>query len=341
MGNKSLKKELNEIASQKLFYKKIVYIPEIYRGINNIVAFESVDGICYLIYSTLKGSIISYNFVANQIINEIKIATQFPFSIFRHYSDIKNHRDLLLCMPEIFMDIKIFEIKNFNCILNLTNIYKSCSVFASCFFSYFDQIYFMTAPYTMKYDKSPDYIKIFDLKGNIIKEINDSNKDRTIIVLFYYDKKVGTNFIVTGNEDYIKIYDYDKNKVYRKYSSQQNLSHCRILIYEKEEKILLLDSCGDGRLRIWDFHSGKLINKIKVSELSLSGISFYNDSNIFIGSSDNHIYLFNLKYGIIIDKIPEHKTQVSYVKKITSKTYGDFLISKGREIIVWRVKDKL
>ena len=113
MGNKPLKKEINEIASQKLFYKKIVYIPENFRGIDGVVAFESVDGIFYLIYSTLKGSIISYNFVANQIINEIKIASQYPFSIFRHYSDIKNHRDLLLCQPEIYMDIKIFEIKNF------------------------------------------------------------------------------------------------------------------------------------------------------------------------------------------------------------------------------------
>jgi hypothetical protein len=56
-------------------------------------------------------------------------------------------------------------------------------------------------------------IKIFDLKGIKLKEINDNSNDKTFLIDIYHDKKPFKNYIITGNWGYIKSYDYHKDKI--------------------------------------------------------------------------------------------------------------------------------
>ena len=64
MGNKQIKKELNEILSKKIYFKNIITINNSQRPVlksDAICTFKSIDNIYYLIYSTETNSIISYN----------------------------------------------------------------------------------------------------------------------------------------------------------------------------------------------------------------------------------------------------------------------------------------
>ena len=149
-------------------------------------------------------------------------------------------------------------------------------------------------------------IKIFDLKGNEIKIINDSN-DNTIFIDSYYDKKKSKNYIITGNSGYIKSYDYINNKIYHIYKDKKDddNSHDSLIISDKEEIIKIIDSCEDGNIRIWNFHSGDLINKIKIIKCDLHGICLWNNDYLFVGCDPKNnekkkIKLIDLKTNTII-----------------------------------------
>ena len=138
------------------------------------------------------------------------------------------------------------------------------------FFKYNNQNYIATC-------NDEDSIKVFDFKGNKIKEINDS-KDSAFFIDIYYDNNLFKNYIITGNEGYAKSYEYNVNKLYHKYSENDNIKgHMSIIINKKKEIIKLIESCCDGNIRIWNFHSGILLKKIKVSNEGLREICMWNN----------------------------------------------------------------
>ena len=348
MGNKTIKKELSELFSNRPNYKIIKKIEdESIAGNTNyncICVFKSIEDIYYLIYTTKDNSIISYNIITNQIINKIKNVDDEALGIFDHCLDKINHRDLLLSLFIESKIIKIWNIKNFECILKLQN-FNSNECCDSCFLNISEQIYIITTANNNEIYENQDKIKIYDLEGNLIKEINESNKDVTFCVITYYDKKSGINYIVTGNESDIKAYNYEKNKKYKKYIVyDKHICIKSLLIYDKEKITELIGSCSDEKIRIWNFHTGKFLHKIKIFEdyvgffeRKINFLDFENDQNIFLGCSNKTIYLLNLKYGIIIDRLCIHKGEVSFVKKFKTEKYGNILISKGGSIIIWKI----
>ena len=115
---------------------------------------------------------------------------------------------------------------------------------------------------------NPDRIKIFDLQGKKI-EINDSEKDNTIFIDTYYDKRLSIIYIITGNENCVCSYDYNINKKYLKYHDNDRIIHINIIIYDKKKIIKLIDLATDRKIRIWNFHPGKTLYKINVCKDSL------------------------------------------------------------------------
>ena len=51
-----------------------------------------------------------------------------------------------------------------------------------------------------------DNIKVFGIKGNKIREINDSNED-IFYIYTYYDKQLSKKYIITGSYSFIKSFD--------------------------------------------------------------------------------------------------------------------------------------
>ena len=107
--------------------------------------------------------------------------------------------------------------------------------------------------------------KIFDLNGNKIKEIPNSD-DKTVNIDVYYDSIKNENYILAGNYYFAKSYNYNNNSLYQKYSDESNGSHGIIIIYTNDDIIKLIDSGIDGIIRIWNFHSGLLLNKYEIGD---------------------------------------------------------------------------
>ena len=304
---------------------------------NTFCIFNSINNILYIIYTNINYSIISYNLIQNKKINEIKNAHNEDITNFRHYLDNNNKIDLILSLSSVDNNIKIWNTNNWLCIINIKNINNDGILKSSCFLYDNNQIYIITSNSNTNNYAILEPIKIFDLNGNKIKEIKDSNDD-TIFIDTYFNN----NYIITGNNGYIKSYNYNENNIYMKYEDYKNYTdHSSIIIQEDGGIIKMIESCGDGNIRIWNFHSGELLKKIKISNGYLYGICLWNKDKIFVGCRDKKIKLVDLKNGIIQKEIEGHNKDVLTIKNIIHPQLGECLISQGKydsQIKLWIIK---
>jgi WD40 repeat protein len=235
-------------------------------------------------------------------------------------------------------NIKLWNINNFQCLYDYKNVYNDGYLYSVCFLKK-DDLTFVAASKN-NFPGDSENIKIFDFNGNKTSELSNSN-DNIIFIDTYYDNKLSTNFIITGNIGFVKSYNYNEDKVYHKYNDGGNAFHRNINIYDKDSKLSLLEICCDGNIRIWNFHSGELLNRIKVYEQPLFSICLWNDQYIFVGCDDGAILLIDLNNGSNIKTLISHEDSVLTIRKLVHPLYGECLISKGvgnEQIKLWVLK---
>ena len=130
-------------------------------------------------------------------------------------------------------NIRIWNANNWECIQNITNINKVGRLLSACFLKENNKIFIITS--NLGNNNNSENIKVFDLNGYKIKEINYNEK--TFFIDIYYDNRLSKNFIITGNQGYIKSYDYNNNQLYHKYNDNDKCNHMSIII-NNNKKIL-------------------------------------------------------------------------------------------------------
>ena len=291
-------------------------------GINNtFIVFKSINDydILYLIYSNENNSIISYNLIENKKLNIIKNAHNKNVTNFRHYLDKNHNRDLIISISKDDNNIKLWNINKCECLLNIKNINKGGELYSACFLKDNNQIFIIAS--NKSFGQS-DPIKVYDIRGNKIKNIDDFN-DKIYYIDSYFDHKLCKNYIITGNVSNVKSYDYDTNKIYRKYGNNSKKVHASMIITYNRGIIKLIESSWDGFVRIWNFHSGELLRRIKTSNTKIYGICLWNNKYLFIGCEDKTIKLIDLKNLKIIKNFTGHNSEVLSIKKIIHPKYGE------------------
>ena len=308
----------------------------------SFTVFNSINNILYLIYSNENKSMICYDLNNQRKINEIKNIHDEFITNFRHYLDEINKRDLVMSLSRNDNNIKIWNINNFECILDIKNVNQNGYIYSACFLKDNSQNYIIASNRNMEGEPSP--IKIFNFKGQKIDEIKDS-KDHTFFIDTFYDTILNKNFIITGNFGYVKSFDYSKNELYHKYDDNKcdnnDRFHCSIIIKNNERKIKLIESSGDGFIRIWNFHSGLLLNKIQVGS-RLYSICLWNKNYLFVGCQDNTIKLIELNNKLIVKSLYGHDNWVLTLKKVCDNKGKELLISQNwgiSSIKIWFVED--
>ena len=336
------KKENNLNINNIKFEKDIIKDSYSFYSFNySFIIFESIDKILYLIYSNNNNSIVFYDLIKNQIITKINNPHNKSISNFRHILDIINKRDLIISVSADDNNIKLWNIKNFECLYNYENVNNNGYLYSACFLNDNNNNYIITTNCAWKGISEP--IKFFDFNGNKIKEINNS-KEKTYFIDILYDKKLSKNYLITGNEGCIRSYNCSSNNIYRIYNDNDKKDHDCIVVYNDNEEIKLIDSSDDGNIRIWNFHSAKLIKKIKICDCDLYGMCLWNNDYLFFGCEEKLIKIIDLKKGIIIDNLKGHNNWVITMKKINHPEYGECLISQDSgkgQIKLWVIKNNI
>ena len=324
------------------FINVLVEDSKIYYNLNDTFnIFKSIDDILYLIYVNNNNSIIFYNIIDNKKINEIKNTHNDYITNFRHVSDNINQRDLLMSISAFNNNIKIWDINNLECILNIEKINKKNEyLLSACFLNNNNNIYIVTS--SKKNDnisnRITEPIKVYDLNSKKVKTIYNSNYN-TFYIDTYYDIKQKKNYIIAGNELFAISYDYEKNKQYQRYYSYNDIKKesevYYIFIDDSKEITKLIESTGKDDIKVWDFHSGKFLWNIILGS-SGSGFLLYNEY-ILIGYEEGYIKVKYLKSGINIKTLKAHKNKVYSIKKIYHPKYGECIISQSSsQIKLWK-----
>lgn len=316
---------------------------------NTFCVFISVvQNISYLVYATKSHSIISYNISNDQKLCEIKEAHEKYITFFKHYFDRINYRDIIISISSHDNNLKLWNLRNWDCILNLENINQDGDLYSSCLLCYNNQNYILTSNcYGINGFNEP--IKLYNLKGKKIREIKES-KHSTVFIDIYTDKINGKKYIITGNEGFVKSYDFSRDKTYFKYEDisaktkkskkKAKKSHFSVIINDLKKIVNLIESSEDNIIRIWNFHYGELIYKIFIEDNLLFGLCLWNMNKLFVACSTG-IKLVNLDNGDIVKTLSEHKNSVICVKKIWMEKYGECLISQDElegNIKLWIIK---
>ena len=294
-------------------------------SLDNIFSvFNSINNILYLIYTKENKAIILYDIINNVKICEIKNAHNKVIANIRHHLDKQNKRDLIISISSEDNNIKLWNINNLECLLNLSNIYEEGFINSACFLEdYNNNIYIITSNFNFN---SFQAIKVFDFKGNKIKEIKESN-DKTYIIISYFDDITNKNYIVTGNMGFIKSFDFQENVMYNKYNDNSNKPHFSLIFYKEEKIMKLIDSCCDGKIRIWNFHSAELMNIIDFY-VKINNISLLKNKYIFISCYDYTIRLLNLK-DETVEEYEKIDQDIFSLYAIDHYTGRNFLITQG------------
>ena len=306
---------------------------------NTFTTFTTLDNKSYLVYATEEYSIHFYNLNEQKLVKEIQNAhIEDQVTNFRHFVDRIKKRDILMSISADSRNVRLWDIKNWELLTNITKIYSSGYLYSASFLIDEGKYYIATCNSSQKSES----IKIYNFYGEYIKDIANSNED-TYFIDCYYDIKLNKYFILTGNISYVKSYDYSENKLYFKYGDPgNNHGHDSIIIDNSKETIKLIESSGDGFIRIWKFHTGVLLDKICIGKNELRGLCLWNSNYLFVGCTDNTIKLVEIKNGIIVKSLTGYNNEICTIKKFVHPTFGECIITQGWEndqIKLWVTKN--
>lgn len=138
-----------------------------YVYVNAFNVFISINNIFYLIFGSINNSIICLYLINNTTINEIKNAHKQKIGNLKHYLDKINNRDLLLSLSnEVSTDyniLKVWNISNCECLLNIEKIYTKCKLSSASFLKDKCEYYIITCN-SVVFNKNTEPTKIFDFK---------------------------------------------------------------------------------------------------------------------------------------------------------------------------------
>ena len=112
-------------------------------------------------------------------------------------------------------NLKLWRINDWECLLNIENVNKAGNLWSASFLIFNDQIYILTSNYL---NQNPEKIKVYNLNGIKIKEIN--SKDEISYIDIYYDNYSSKPYILTGSRGFDTSYDYIDNKIYHLYKDE-------------------------------------------------------------------------------------------------------------------------
>ena len=299
---------------------------------DSFIIFKSIDDIIQLVYATKEKAIISYDLEKKRnIVSRFKAHKNF-ITNFKYIIDRENNKDIVMSLSKKDNNLKIWNANSWEIIGEIINVNKTNFLYSACFLQNDNDIFIISSngKNLQSYHTNENFenMKLYTLKGEFIKEINDTN-DSTYFIDTYYDENLSKIFIVTGNYNYVKSYDFDNNKLYNKYFENNNGIHPSVLIYKIGAKIKLIESCEDGNIRIWGFHSGELIRKINTENNNLYGICLWNENYIFVGCKDQSIKLLELKNGLLIKNLKGHNGRIISFKKMVLPNNKECLLSQG------------
>ena len=309
-----------------------------YLGDNNFAVFKSLSEEIFLTYATPYNSIHFYNIEYERVTKHIKNAHESEITNFRYTYDKNYNRDLILSVSNQLKNIKVWDVNNLKCIVNIINAYSIGDLFSSCFL--IDENDKKNYIISINYEQN---LKIYDFEGTHVKEFDNSN-DRSFLVDTFYNSKLMKYYIIVANEKFIISYNFYDGSIYNLYyEDNSNSWHMNFIISSNDDGTNLIESDTVGYVRVWDFDKGVMLKKLFIErKMRLRGICLWNYKYLFVGADDKKIKLIDLENDVELDSL-KCNDYVCTIKKVNCSKFGECLVFQGKidhgEIKLWRNKN--
>lgn len=306
-----------------------------YLGDNNFAVFKSLSEEIFLTYATPYNSIHFYNIEYERVTKHIKNAHESEITNFRYTYDKNYNRDLILSVSNQLKNIKVWDVNNLKCIVNIINAYSIGDLFSSCFL--IDENDKKNYIISINYEQN---LKIYDFEGTHVKEFDNSN-DRSFLVDTFYNSKLMKYYIIVANEKFIISYNFYDGSIYNLYyEDNSNSWHMNFIISSNDDGTNLIESDTVGYVRVWDFDKGVMLKKLFIErKMRLRGICLWNYKYLFVGADDKKIKLIDLENDVELDSL-KCNDYVCTIKKLNCSKFGECLVFQGKidhgEIKLWR-----
>ena len=312
---------------------------------NSFALFESlINHNIFIVYTINNINIQCYNLTFEQISATIIKAHEKNITNFRYHFHKKLKKDLILSISAIEDNIKIWDISNWECILNLTSVNGHGDIFSACFLYDIknNENYIISSSFDLIIEENDfdqfyqndisNELKIFDLNGKFIQNINSSKSPTYFVDVYYENEKI---YIITGNQDFVRSFDFYKNERYKTYYDKlstwnNQTEHYSIIIIKNNGIIKIIEtSANHGNINIWNFHNGNLIKIIKIDAPGLLGLVSWGDGKFIVGDFKRKMILIDGENENYKKEYIVHDSCVVCLKTINHKKYGKCLVTQG------------
>ena len=196
--------------------------------------------------------------------------------------------------------------------------------------------YIVTSLNNISEDVNKSGTKIYSLNnGKLIKCIDESNKIKILYLLSWYNKNNSQYYIIQFGNESIVINNLLRNELYSKFIQKPEGLHYSGFIYKKNDNEYLLSCSTNGYINIWDLYNKNIYKTINSDNCRLMSIIEWNDKYVIVSDLNNSIIIIDIEKLNIVHKIEGKYTEgIKCIKKIYHPTYGECLLSTGRDKII-------
>jgi len=270
---------------------------------------------CLLVYKNKKN--LEYIDLKKNSISEIISVYDDNIITIRYF---KKNKDNLIITSSYDNCIKIFNVKNWDLLVNIENVgdNKDYNINSVLLIEDNDS---NSNIISCNYNDS--YLKLFSFKGEFIKKF--CNCGNGVVFIDFYKENNDIFIITCGNT--ISSFNYENGQLYQKYKEIET-TNSLIKNINGIVSLIFAESYAN-KIYVYDFHEGTLFNIIKLNKsIQLNCLCFWNYDYLISGGEDNKIYIIDYKKNKIVKTLVGHIGSVYTVLKFKLDE-EEYLISQG------------
>ena len=270
---------------------------------------------CLLVYKNKKN--LEYIDLKKNSISEIISVYDDNIITIRYF---KKNKDNLIITSSYDNCIKIFNVKNWDLLVNIENVgdNKDYNINSVLLIEDNDSNWNIIS---CNYNDS--YLKLFSFKGEFIKKF--CNCGNGVVFIDFYKENNDIFIITCGNT--INSFNYENGQLYQKYKEIET-TNCLIKNINGIVSLIFAESYAN-KIYVYDFHEGTLFNIIKLNKsIQLNCLCFWNYDYLISGGEDNKIYIIDYKKNKVVKTLVGHIGSVYTVMKFKLDE-EEYLISQG------------
>jgi WD40 repeat protein len=266
---------------------------------NQFIVFSCLNNKSYLIY--INEDKVSLN-CCNLLSFEIKEFKNLHLKLIQCIKYYRNKNKDIIITSSKDNNVKIFYFDdgNLNCITQIKNVGDNDDYNENFWIYSLLMITINNYNYIITSNFWDSYLKIYDLKGNLIENnfCKHNDKSHTFYINHYYNKKTNKHFFIKNNGHPSSVKAYTQNS--KEFNTYNKVFAYNNIIYENNNITYLIFS-NRFTVYIYDFFKADLLNAIAIGgENELLCTLLWNEKYIISGSSNTNLYIINIKNGQLI-----------------------------------------